>query len=58
MLLLLQGETVKIPAPKDIYNEDNMISTGTAVFATRSSIKYKGCYNASNDEKTKLVAAR
>ena len=50
MLLLLEGETIKLAAPKNIYIEDIVISTDAAIFATsKSPIKRIGSYNASND---------
>ena len=32
VLLLLEGETVKLPAAKNIYSEDIVISTNVAIF--------------------------
>ena len=59
MLLLLEGETLKLPAPKNIYIEDIVISTDVAIFATsKSSIKHRGPYNASHDGETEMMAAR
>jgi len=59
MLLLLEGETVKLPAPKNIYSEDVVITTNVAIFATsKSPIKHKGPYNASDDRETEMMAAR
>ena len=47
MLLLLEGTTVKLPAPKNIYSEDIVISTDVAIFATsKSPIKHRSSYNA------------
>ena len=37
MLLLLEGETVNLPAPKDSYSEDIVISTNVAIFAINAS---------------------
>ena len=37
ILLLLEGETVQLPAPKSIYIEDIVISTDVAIFATSKS---------------------
>ena len=43
MLFLLEGETVKLPAPENIYSEDTVISTDVATFVTsKSSIKHRG----------------
>ena len=59
MLLLLEGETVKLPAPKKIYSKDIVISTDVAIFATsKSLIKHRGPYNASDDRETEMMAAR
>ena len=53
MLLLVEGETVNLPAPKNIYSEDIVISTDVAIFTTsKSSIKHRGPYNASDDRET------
>ena len=59
ILLLLEGETVKLPAPKNIYSEDIAISNDVAIFATtKSSIKHRSHYNASDDKETEMMAAR
>ena len=59
MLLLLEGETVKLPAPKKIYSKDIVISTDVAIFATsKSLIKHRGPYNESDDRETEMMAAR
>ena len=59
MLLLLEDEIVKLPAPKNIYREDIVISTDVAIFATsKGSIKHRCPYNASDDRYTEMVAAR
>ena len=53
VLLLLEDETVKLLAPNNIYSEDIVISTDMAIFATsKSPIKYRGPYNASDDRET------
>ena len=50
ILLLLEGETVKLPASKSIYNEDTVISIDVAIFATsENSIMHKYRYMASDD---------
>ena len=59
MLLLLEGKTVKLPALKSIYSKDIVISTDVAIFVTsKSSIKHRGPYNASDDRGTKTMTAR
>ena len=51
--MLLMGEIVKLPAPKNIYSEDIMISTDVAIFATsKSPIKHRSSYNANDDRET------
>ena len=53
LLLLLGGETVTLPAPKNIYSKDIVISADVAIFAaSKSSIKHRDPYNASNDRET------
>lgn len=34
LLLLLEGETVKVPAPKNLYDGDVVINADVAIFAT------------------------
>ena len=34
MLNLLEGETVKLPAPKNMFSEDVIITSDVAIFAT------------------------
>ena len=59
MLLLLEGETLKLPAAKNIYSEDIVISADVATFATsKSSIKHRDPYNASDDRETEMMASR
>ena len=59
MLLLLEDKTVKLPGPKNIYREDNMISTHVAIFSTsKSSVKHRGTYSASGDREKEITAAR
>ena len=59
LLFLLEDETVKLPAPKNIYSEAVVISTDVAIFATsKSSIKHRGPYNASYDRETEMMPAR
>ena len=59
MLLILEGETVKPPAPKNIYSEEILISADVAIFATsKSSTKQRGTYNANDDRETDMMAAK
>ena len=53
MLLLLEGETVKPPVPKNIYGEDIVISADMTIFATnKNPIKHRVSYNTSDDRET------
>ena len=59
MLLLFEGETVKLAAPKNIHSEDIVISTDVAIFAiSQGSIKHRGSFNARDDRETEMMAAR
>ena len=59
MLLLHVSKTVKLPAPKNISSEDIVISTNVAIFATsKSPIKHRRSYKASDDRETEMMAAR
>ena len=57
---MLEGKTVKLPAPKNIYSEDIVISNDVLMFGTsKTSIKHRRePYNASDDRETEMVAAR
>ena len=59
MLLLLEGETVNLPAPNNIYSENIVISTDVAILAaSKSPIKHIGSYNGSDDREKEMMAAR
>ena len=59
ILILFEGKAVKLPVPKHIYSEDIVISTDVATFATsKSSMKHKGPYNASDGRGTEVMASR
>ena len=59
LLLLLEGETVKLPAPKNIFSEGIVISTDVAIFAaSKSTVKHRDPYNASDDRETDMMPAR
>ena len=59
MLLLLEGETVKLAAPKNINSKDIVLSTNVAIFATsKSSIKQRDPYNAHDDRETEMMATK
>ena len=59
MSLLLECETVKLAALKNIYSEDIIISLDVAIFArSKSSVKHRGPYNASDNREAEMMAAR
>ena len=56
LLLLLEGETVKLPAPKNICSEYIVISNDVAIFLiSKISSKYRGPYNANDDRETVIM---
>ena len=58
-LLFLEGETAKLPAPKNISCEDIVISTDVAIFATsKSLIEHRDPYNVNDDREIDTIAAR
>ena len=58
-LLLLEGETVKLPAPRNFYRDDVCISGDVAIFATSiDEIKYKGTYNTHDDQEDEMMKSR
>ena len=59
LLLLLEGDTVKLPAPKNRFAEDIKITSDVAIFATsRKEVKFTGTYNTTDDVETEMMAAR
>ena len=59
MLLLLECETVKLAALKNIYSENIIISPDVAIFArSKSSVKHRGPYDASDNREAEMMAAR
>jgi len=58
-LLLLEGETVKLPAPKNHFVSDIVIDTDIPIFATsKDRIKFKGPYNAEDQRETCMMDSR
>ena len=56
LLLLLEGETVKLPAPKNICSENIVISNDVAIFLiNKISSQYRGPYNANDDRETVIM---
>ena len=59
LLLLLEGETVKLPAPKNHFSSDIIIDTDVPIFATsKSPIVYKGPFNTTDERKTDMMDSR
>ena len=59
LLLLLEGETVKLPAPKNHFATDVVITDDVPVFATgKEKIKFRGPYNASDDRENAMMDSR
>ena len=58
-LLLLEGDLVKLPAPKNHFSTDVTIERDTPVFATsKSVIKFKGNYNSQDQAEDEMMASR
>ena len=56
LLLLLEGETVKLPAPKNLYAGDVIIDSDVAIFATsKDIITYRGSYNTTDHEENEMM---
>ena len=59
LLLLLEGEPVKLPAPKNNYAEDVHITSDLPIFATsKTSIRYRGSYGATDEVEDKMMEVR
>lgn len=59
LLLLLEGETVKLPAPKNHFSTDVIITSDIPIFATgKEKIKFRGSYNAIDDRETAMMDSR
>ena len=59
LLLLLEGQTVHLPAPKNHYANDIEISADTPIVATgKSRIIYQGRYNITDPVENEMMAAR
>ena len=58
-LLLLEGDRVNLPAPKNHFSTDICISEDMPIFATsKSIIKYKGSYNSQDQAEDDMMASR
>ena len=59
LLLLLEGETLKLPAPKNLFAEDIIICTDVAIFATsKAPIIYQGPYNKTDPQEDAMMSVR
>ena len=59
LLLLLEGETVRLPAPKNHFASDVVIDTDIPIFATSiGRIKYKGPYNTTDEIENDMMNSR
>ena len=59
LLLLLEGETVKLPAPKNQFSTDVVIKKDIPIFATsKSRITYTGKFNSTDDRETEMMSVR
>ena len=59
LLLLLEGETVKLPAPKNHFATDVVISSDVPIFATsKAPIVFKGPYNVEDKRETEMMNSR
>ena len=59
LLLFLEGEKVKFPAPRNLFRDDVYIYGNVAIFATsRSEIKCKGTYNSTDNQEDEMMRSR
>ena len=59
LLLLLEGQTVHLPSPKNQYCKDISLSTDIPIFATsKSKIRYKEKFNLSDSMEDDMMDAR
>ena len=59
LLLLLEGDRVNLPAPKNHFDMDVCIDTDIPIFATsKDVIKYRGSYNAEDQREDDMMASR
>ena len=59
LLLLLEGEIVKLPAPKNQFSSDVVIDKDTPIFATsKSRIVYVGKFNSTDERETEMMSSR
>ena len=59
LLLLLEGQTVHLPTPKNMYARDICISRDTPIFAIgKAEIKYIGKFNTTDDIENEMMSVR
>ena len=59
LLLLLEGEPVHFPSPKNHFKNDVCLTKDTPIFATgKSLIRFCGPYNVSDPVEDEMMAAR
>jgi len=59
LLLLLEGQEVHLPAPKNHFTNDLCIDSDTPIFATgKGEIKFVGKYNSRDDREDEMMGAR
>ena len=59
LLLLLEGEVVKLPAPKNQFATDVIINRDTPIFATsKSPVVYVGKFNSTDERETEMMSVR
>jgi len=58
-LLLLKGETVKMPAQKNLYSGEICVRGNVAIFATsKEAVTYRGSYKATDCKEDDMMASR
>ena len=58
-LLLLEGEKVHLPAPRNVFKEDICISENVAIFATgKSEVTFRGSYNSTETREDEMMRSR
>lgn len=59
LLLLLEGEPVRLPAPKNLFAEDVSISSDVPIFATsKGRIRYRGAYMQNDEVEDEMMRVR
>ena len=61
MLLLLEGQTVHLPRPRNLFPSDMEIPRENTIpfFATsKAALEYKGTYNTRDDSETEMMSSR